>query len=36
MIAEVQEAFDYVAGTNVEVEPALVTFSVNDRNENIR
>jgi ferredoxin len=36
MIAEVQEAFDYVAGTNVEVEPALVTFSVDDRNDNIR
>jgi ferredoxin len=36
MIAEVQEAFDYVAGTDVGVEPALVTFSVEDRNDNIR
>jgi formate dehydrogenase subunit beta len=36
MIAEVQEAFDYVAGMEVEVEPALITFSVSDRNDNIR
>jgi ferredoxin len=36
MIAEVQEAFDYVAGSDVGVEPALVTFSVEDRNDNIR
>jgi formate dehydrogenase subunit beta len=36
MIAEVQAAFDYVAGTDAEVEPALVTFSVDDRNESIR
>jgi len=36
MIAEVEEAFDYVAGMNAEVEPALVTFSIEDRNENIR
>jgi ferredoxin len=36
MIAEVRAAFDYVAGTDVEAEPALVTFSIDDRNENIR
>jgi ferredoxin len=36
MIAEVEEAFDYVAGMNAEVEPALVTFSIEDRNDNIR
>jgi len=36
MIAEVEEAFDYVAGMNAGVEPALVTFSVDDRNDNIR
>ena len=36
MIAEVEEAFDYVAGMNTELEPALVTFSIEDRNDNIR
>ncbi len=36
MIAEVKEAFDYVAGMDAGVEPALVTFSVDDRNDNIR
>jgi formate dehydrogenase subunit beta len=36
MIAEVQEAFGYVAGMDAEVEPALVTFSVSDRDDNIR
>jgi formate dehydrogenase subunit beta len=36
MIAEVQGAFDYVAGMDVGVEPALVTFSVADRNDDIR
>ena len=36
MIVEVREAFDYVAGMNAEVEPALVTFSIEDRNDNIR
>jgi hypothetical protein len=36
MIAEIEEAFDYVAGMDAGIEPALVTFSVDDRNENIR
>jgi ferredoxin len=36
MIAEVKDAFGYVAGMDAGVEPALVTFSVDDRNENIR
>jgi formate dehydrogenase subunit beta len=36
MIAEVEEAFDYVAGKNTDVEPALVTFSTSDRDDNIR
>jgi len=36
MRAEVRDAFDYVAGMNADVDPALVTFSVEDRNDNIR
>ena len=36
MIAAVEEAFDYVAGTDVEASPALVTFRVDDGDDNIR
>jgi ferredoxin len=36
LIAEVQEAFDYVAGMDVEVAPPLVTFRVDDADDNIR
>jgi formate dehydrogenase subunit beta len=36
MVAEVEEAFDYVAGMDVEASPPLATFRVNDANDSIR
>jgi formate dehydrogenase subunit beta len=36
LAAEVLEAFDYVAGMDIEASPALVTFQVDDTNESIR
>jgi len=36
MALKVQEAFGYVAGTDVEATPALATFRVDDPNESIR
>ena len=36
MAVEVKEAFDYVAGVNVEVPPALLSFRVDDREDFIR